>query len=649
MPLTSKGQEILKNFVSEYGEKKGEAYFYASRNAGKISGVDAADMSSAGFFELKRLFDKWIDEERGEPEHADDVEFTAAERRELAESGAAMEDGSYPIRNRKDLHDAMEAIGRADHPEAVKAHIRKRAKALGLEKELSPAFDRHANDSQIVDFGPKSTRKYDGNGFMHVRCHVSKACVNPYRGDEIPGWERLGLDRDKIYNLFRDPAELAQGAETFNNVPLMMGHPSGGVTSADEHLDKIGTISNPEFVHPYLDADVTVWNDTPIAGIETDTQRELSSSYAYTPVMEPGEFQGTRYDGVMRGIKANHVALVPVGRAGSDVMVGDAALDFIEGGDFLMALKPRVSARSVLARGAIVSTIRPLLAADAKLEMTGINTVLNAIDGKNWLRQKPRLATAIMGALRKVKLAMDEKEAEEKVNEALDSLDDEGADDGELEEETGAEDESETEEEAERRKEQRAKDRARDIDCASDEEPETEEERKDRMEARKEAKDRRAKDKRMGKDAEPEEREKAEEEHKAEDAKAWDARMKARDARRARDRRPAMDAATVRQIEQRTENRVIARLNSIRAAQDDVRPYIGEYVGAADSAEEIYRYALDQAGIENADIKDVAALRRMVSMLPKPGIELQDHVPGAQFAADSAGGDAWLKKYGIGA
>lgn len=41
MPLTSKGEEIKKNMESEYGPKKGEAVFYASKNKGTISGVDS--------------------------------------------------------------------------------------------------------------------------------------------------------------------------------------------------------------------------------------------------------------------------------------------------------------------------------------------------------------------------------------------------------------------------------------------------------------------------------------------------------------------------------------------------------------------------------------------------------------------------------
>ena len=47
MPLTSKGQEILANMTKEYGGKKGESVFYASKNAGKISGVDRADKIAA--------------------------------------------------------------------------------------------------------------------------------------------------------------------------------------------------------------------------------------------------------------------------------------------------------------------------------------------------------------------------------------------------------------------------------------------------------------------------------------------------------------------------------------------------------------------------------------------------------------------------
>jgi hypothetical protein len=47
-----------------------------------------------------------------------------------------MPDGSFPIANASDLHNAIQSIGRASHPEAAKAHIKRRAAALGLTNVL---------------------------------------------------------------------------------------------------------------------------------------------------------------------------------------------------------------------------------------------------------------------------------------------------------------------------------------------------------------------------------------------------------------------------------------------------------------------------------------------------------------------------------
>jgi len=40
MPLTSKGKKIMTAMTEEYGEKKGKEVFYASKNKGKITGVE---------------------------------------------------------------------------------------------------------------------------------------------------------------------------------------------------------------------------------------------------------------------------------------------------------------------------------------------------------------------------------------------------------------------------------------------------------------------------------------------------------------------------------------------------------------------------------------------------------------------------------
>lgn len=40
MPLTKKGKEIMSHMRKQYGSKKGKSVFYASKNAGRIPGVD---------------------------------------------------------------------------------------------------------------------------------------------------------------------------------------------------------------------------------------------------------------------------------------------------------------------------------------------------------------------------------------------------------------------------------------------------------------------------------------------------------------------------------------------------------------------------------------------------------------------------------
>ncbi len=64
-------------------------------------------------------------------EYVRERDFDTDARKKAAMSGAAMPDGSYPIENKKDLENAIQAIGRAKNPAATKAHIKTRAKALG--------------------------------------------------------------------------------------------------------------------------------------------------------------------------------------------------------------------------------------------------------------------------------------------------------------------------------------------------------------------------------------------------------------------------------------------------------------------------------------------------------------------------------------
>jgi len=215
----------------------------------------------------------------------------------------------------------------------------------------------------------KSARDIDVDGRMRVgRCNITKAMVCPYFGHEIPGAEALGLEPSKIYYLFRDPEEIQKAADSFRGLPLLIKH---NVVNADNPRKDliVGTTgTDVEFNDPYLTVSLSIWDNAAIAGIETKQQTELSCGYRYTPDMTPGEYQGTHYDGVMRDIIGNHVALVDVGRAGSDVVVADSN-PFIK--DWKMKLKQNVITAKQNAREAlkgIIALDADLKALDAVLE-----------------------------------------------------------------------------------------------------------------------------------------------------------------------------------------------------------------------------------------------------------------------------------------
>jgi hypothetical protein len=170
-----------------------------------------------------------------------------------------------------------------------------------------------------------SKRRIDQDGHMHVTdVPISKSNVCGYYGSEIPDADRLGLQPDRIYQLLRDPEELAKSASTFDGKQILSVHKPQAAADHDHELT-VGGVHNVRWEAPYLIAgDFDVWDATAIQGIQDDSQREVSSSYRYRADMQPGTYEGVHYDGVMRDLIANHVALVESGRAGKDVIVGDS-------------------------------------------------------------------------------------------------------------------------------------------------------------------------------------------------------------------------------------------------------------------------------------------------------------------------------------
>ncbi len=247
--------------------------------------------------------------------------------------------------------------------------------------------------------------------------NISKANVCPYYGREIPGWESLGLEPDRIYQLLRDPGELAKAASTFNNLPVLSKHIP--VTADDHHPDIVvgSTGTDAAFSAPYLQNSLVIWSQVAIDGIQSGQQREISSAYRYVPDMTPGVYEGVPYDGVMREIQGNHVALVEVGRAGPDVVVQDSQpLEFS---------KMKRSVKAIAVKAALGAYLRPKLAQDAAIDDLG--ALVRSVKKATLAQDKARIAKAVKkaaeGKLAK-DAALDEAELEKVIQLAADEADD---------------------------------------------------------------------------------------------------------------------------------------------------------------------------------------------------------------------------------
>ena len=186
------------------------------------------------------------------------------------------------------------------------------------------------NKHNIVLDAKPSMRTKDDNGFLHVALTpISKATVNPYLGKEIPFSDEHGFDPEKIYYALRPADELEKAAKTFNGLPLLLEHHEiNAENPAKEYV--VGSVgTDAVFENPYLKNSLTVTDAQAIGYIEDGQAAEISCCYSYDPDFTSGEFtevDGSKvhYDLIMRNIKGNHVALVPEGRAGHDVKVADS-------------------------------------------------------------------------------------------------------------------------------------------------------------------------------------------------------------------------------------------------------------------------------------------------------------------------------------
>jgi hypothetical protein len=467
-----------------------------------------------------------------------------------------------------------------------------------------------------LDRAPLSMRSIDGDGRLHVRgTNISKACVNEYLGQEIPGCDELGLEPTRLYRLWRHPDELKKAVNTFHRIPVLDLHEP---VEAKDHKQKlvIGTTgSDAYFEAPYLKSSIAFWTQGAIDDIDADERKELSSAYRYRADMTPGVTpEGELYDGVMRDIVGNHVALVKQGRAGPDVVVGDSM-------ESLMAKTIKMTRFGYTVSTILASLLKPKMAADAALDT---RPILAKLTIKNFAQTKPKLLEAIKPKLAKDAKAADiaalvdalEKNDVEKGDEEIDvpvqpsitdplteSMDsEEGGIKAYLKGKLSEEDYAEA---------------CKMLGGANDEDDKDDDDKKDD--------DKADVDVEVNEDADPDK----------DDDKDDDKKEKPVDKK-------AMDAAIQAAVARERENN-----KAVREAEEFVRPWVGKIAIAQDSALGVYQTALDMLGVKDAKkIDSVVACRAVLEVKAKPGDKTvttvtRDDAP----AMDAAAVESFQKRF----
>ena len=180
---------------------------------------------------------------------------------------------------------------------------------------------------ETLAFDRGSVREKDRNGFLHVKISpLTRVQVAPYYGREIPGFEELGLQRDKIYYGYRPEEELKKEStiNSVNGIPIQLRHHADFADNPAKETRIGATGTEATYKSPFLMNSLHFFDKKAIDLIESDAMKELSLAYRYKPDFKSsGEINGQKYDFTMRDLSGNHLALVEKGRAGREVLVYD--------------------------------------------------------------------------------------------------------------------------------------------------------------------------------------------------------------------------------------------------------------------------------------------------------------------------------------
>ncbi len=163
------------------------------------------------------------------------------------------------------------------------------------------------------------------DGYLEANARTARTGIQKYLGSEV------GRDDLPVVNVYRDQAEVfsLRSLETFSKLPVTLGHPQVMVDASNWREHAVG-ISGDDVLRDgeYLKIGLKITDAAAVAAIKGG-MRELSVGYTtHLDWVEGVAPDGTPYQARQTQIRANHIAIVAAGRAGSEVRIGDGAVNW---------------------------------------------------------------------------------------------------------------------------------------------------------------------------------------------------------------------------------------------------------------------------------------------------------------------------------
>jgi len=158
-----------------------------------------------------------------------------------------------------------------------------------------------------IDYATRPAEK-TAEGFLVARAPVTSIGVFTYRNPDGSERRELRLP-EEVFN--------EDSLATLRMKPLTLLHPDEAVTPENIGELQVGTVGSDVSSDSYrVYVSLSATRPDGIEAVENGTARSLSCGYVCDIEWTSGTWMGMKYDCIQRNIRYNHVALVPVPRAG---------------------------------------------------------------------------------------------------------------------------------------------------------------------------------------------------------------------------------------------------------------------------------------------------------------------------------------------